>query len=682
MASISSLRHLVAMPNLRRLLGLVLLLGTYAPFHRLLDPRSTGLAGATTRRLADGVWSLGVWGSVLALGVGAALAVSVRSGPRRLFRPLTDGLKGVPLGWVAAAAAGVACALSASAALLLFGGLPTTVDEMVQLLHARALLAGEVALSLPAHPAAWMVQNSLMTPMGWASVYPPLHTVALAAGAALGSAWLVGPVATGATAGLTTLALGRLLPGRPVVVRIAAVATAVSPLVVLLGGTHLSHTVAAALAAATLWCATRAREGGWGWALATGAVVGGFVCARPWTGLVLSAALLVAVWGPEAARRGGRWAAVRAGALAVGGIPFALFLLGWNRALFGGPFTLGYAAAFGPAHGLGFHPDPWGNAYGPLEALAYTGADLVLLGSSLLETPWPALAVVGAGLLVAPGAWRGTAPLFAWALAGVAANAVYWHHGIHLGPRLLFETAPAWVALFVVAAAALTAPGAAGVSPARRTLAWGLAAAWAGALFLAPARALSNAGGGTAEARFPDPPATPALVFAHGSWSSRVAARLAAEGMRRDSVETALRRNDLCALDHFAKRRASGLPPGPQTLDFEPLPGPAPGLVQRFLSPGNAILVRPGATPSPDCLREARADAVGSVELEPLLWQAPPTPGSKVVVARDLGPEENRRVMDAYPGVTAFLLVASADGAPPRYLPYAEGMVRLWGAQR
>src|SRR5690606_30868882 len=59
----------------------------------------------------------------------------------------------------------------------------------------------------------------------------------------------------------------------------------------------------------------------------------------------------------------------------------------------------------------------------------------------------------------------------------------------------------------------------------------------------------------------------PSLVFVHGGWSARLAARLAATGMRLDSIETALRQNTTCAVQRFTDARERG---GAQpALDFD-----------------------------------------------------------------------------------------------------------------
>jgi hypothetical protein len=149
--------------------------------------------------------------------------------------------------------------------------------------------------------------------------------------------------------------------------------------------------------------------------------------------------------------------------------------------------------------------------------------------------------------------------------------------------------------------------------------------------------------------------------------------------MRRDSVETALRRNDLCAVERYARWRESEALGASPLLDLEPRPGRPPGLAPVTLSPGNEALVREGAPFDEICRREAASDRLGALELEPLIWQAPPLEGEALVVARDLGPTANEAVRAAFPGHRVFGALAGEGGAPTRVLPYAEMMRMLWG---
>jgi hypothetical protein len=661
---------------LHRVLGIGLLVLAYAPVYRLLDPAVSGPAGAATRSTADVAWSTGLLGTLIVVGLAfAATRLTPVGWLREKGMPLIRPLEGPSSAVFATATGLVAFCLSGSIAAGVFGTLPTSVDEMVQLLHAQALAAGRLALPTQGNEAAWAVQNGVFVPEGWVSIYPPLHTALLAIGLRLGAAWLVGPVLIGIATGLVTASLESLSDNKRAA-RLIGALLAVTPFWLLLGGTHLSHTSAAAAIGLVLWTAVRLANGGWGWAVALGAAIGMLVSIRPWTGLVLGPVLAVVAF--LSALHGERslvWVRGRLGLVLAGGAPFALVLFWWNNRLFGSPWTLGYSVAFGPAHGLGLGVDPWGNRYGFLEALAYTSADMVQLGAHLFESPLPALAFIGVALLAKP-LPRGSGLLIAWAAASIAANAVYWHHGIHMGPRMTFEAIPAWVGLVVLAGASLGAPGRPGAGRWREAAIWSLVLSLLGGAALAPSTVRSHriSSAGRSLAALPLTLQGPATVFVHGSWSSRITARLAARGMRRDSIETALRRNDICAVDQHARAQpGERAAPG---LAFEPLPGSPPNLSSRLLGPGNAVLVDPTMEPDSTCLREAGADRLGVVELEPLLWQAPPLPGARQTVVRDLGPARNAALLARWGG-TPYLYADVGEG--PRLLPYEEGMRLLWG---
>jgi hypothetical protein len=364
----------------------------------------------------------------------------------------------------------------------------------------------------------------------------------------------------------------------------------------------------------------------------------------------------------------------------VGGLPFAIWFGTVNARLFGDPATLGYSVAFGPSHGLGFHPDPWGNYYGLREALAYSGADLAQLGVHLLETPVSLVLVVAVWLLLTPRLPRGAGVVLGWALLPVVANAVYWHHGIHRGPRMLLEAAPAWAALAILALAqGTTRPSSRRTRGAVAALAL-LSLGWAATLGIPPRVASWTL---PPEEALPTPPTTPAVVFVHGSWASREVARLAARGMRRDSIETAIRRNDLCRV-HLATR---GTAPGTEVagleatrdpveaLDLAAVPGSPPGLHRVRLSPGNVVLLREPTRLPPSCRREARADTAGVTPLAPILARvAPWSPEEPVAWVRDLGPEANRALLAKMPGRVPWVWVGGEE-----LEDFESGMARIWG---
>ncbi|MDA0330205.1 MAG: glycosyltransferase family 39 protein [Gemmatimonadetes bacterium] len=668
----------------RRFIGALLLLAAFAPLHRLLDPGRSGPAGSATRAAAEAAWALGVSGTLIVMTFSwVCLRVVGSPSPWRASAArILERLEALSSTTFAIGVGILVTVLAASVAWFTFGGAPTSVDEMAQLLHASALASGRMGLPLPGTDAAWIIQNGIVTEAGWASIYPPAHTLLLAMGLRIGTAWLVGPVAIGAATALVILSAERVVGVG--VARVAGLLLAVSPFWILIGATHLSHSTAALGLALVLWTGLRAQGGGLSRWMAVGGAVGLAVATRPWIGLATSTAILAALVFPPASRSpepAPVWL-TRFVAVGAGGAPFAALLFLWNAHLFQSPGRLGYEAAFGPSHGLGFGSDPWGNLYGPLEALAYTGADLSQLGVRLLESPLPLVAVIGAVLV-----WRplreGVGVFGAWAGAAVLANAVYWHHGLHMGPRMLYESAPAWMVLFVAAATAVFGPttGQATAefrSTPRRLAAWSIVVTIVASLVLAPTT-VRQVARTQWRATVPQPPTPEALVFVHGSWPSRVAARLAASGMRRDSIETALRRNDVCAVDHHARWRLD--PAGASTeapLDFAPLPGSPVTLGSRVLSPGNIVRVAAGAPHDPTCIREARADRLGVLELELLAWQYPPTAGARLVVARDLGPAANVPVLLSFPRPAYVLVDPGADGVPI-LLEYAEGMELLWG---
>jgi hypothetical protein len=674
-------------PRLSRLLlGLALGVLSLLPVYRLLGGPETGLAGAAT---------VGMTGAYAAMMVSTFLLLLI---PVLLSSRLVPVAKADA--WVAsmrtllehpstpvlvAIAGSLAFLVSAGFARFALDGQPNLVDAMSQLVHARYIAAGHVGGAGSDFGAAWTMQQSLFTDNGWASQYPPGHILLLALGMKAGAAWVVGPLMLALTAMFTTLAAQRLVPGRIALARVAGLLVAVSPFMVAHAGAYMSHTTAAAFGAIAVYTAVRADEGDALWTLATGAALGMMFATRPLSGLVLGITILT--WLMVRKGKALAHATTRLVALAAGGLPFVLLVGWWNAHFFGSPFTFGYEAALGPAGGLGFGIDPWGNAYGLTQAVAYTSAELTSLSTFLLETPLPIVPLIAAWLIAGRRLDRGVALILAWAILPVIAQLGYWHHGLFMGPRMLNESAPAWIVLAVIAAADLVAKlparleSAPAYSPRVSGIAMSLLSLAAAAFVLAPMRldgyrqrplafeAASAAGG-------------PALVFVHGGWTSRLAMRLATMNMRLDSVETALRQNATCTVQAYADARESrtGQQSVPVTLDFERRATLLPASVE--ISPGNRIRVSPGENAlSGVCGREAGADRLGVLDVSPLLWRGdlPGIPGAGRMFVRDLGPDRNRALMAAHPERRAFVLMTPAPDAPPRLVEYDEAMKILWG---
>ncbi|MCI0432380.1 MAG: hypothetical protein L0271_01840 [Gemmatimonadetes bacterium] len=657
----------------RRSAGALLLgLGTL-PVFALLDAPSTGLAGQATAAAAatdaELMW-LGALLCVIPALIAAKLApaAALERRARRFGRVVARA----PVRVCALVAALLAFALTAAFNRFALHGQPALIDAMSQLLHARWIAAGSLAGADPELGGFVNLQQGLFTEHGWVSQYPPGFPFLLALGFITGGVGLVGPALAATTAWFTMLAADRLLPGRRAEARIGAGLLALSPFAIVQAGAYMSHAAAAAFGALAIWAAARTREGRRRSSFVAGAAIGALGATRPLTALAIGLVVVAMV------RRPARllW-------LACGIAPFALGIALYNAHFFGAPGTWGHTAALGPAAGPGFGIDPWGNAYGPLQAAAYTSAELTALSVFLFETPFPVVALIGLALLISRRVSPGERVIAAWALLPLAANLFYWHHGLFMGPRMLADAAPAWSLLAVLSAGSLlrAAPAVShGWSP-RVFLATAVGAALVAGLFwLGPARLASYRIPPSAAYEAARTVDGPALVFVHGGWTSRVAMRLAAAGMRLDSVETALRRNPTCGVEEWLGARERGdaqLAP----LDLEPRAESLPAVE---ISPGNRMRARPGDVLTAACAREVAADARGVIEVAALYWRGdlPGRNGAGTLFVRDLGPERNARLIRRFADRRAWFLLHQEPSAAPVLVPYAQGEALLWPEAR
>ena len=195
---------------------------------------------------SEALWRLGVSGSLIVVTLAwVAMRMQPATGTtgHATRRPWDAGRAPTSLRFatLTGALAGLGSGVLASRA---HGRVPTTVDEMAQLLHAAIVADGRLTLPTGDAAAALVLQNGVLSSEGWASIYPPLHTLLLAAGLTLGAAWLVGPVLTGIATGASTWTLERLM-GKDAG-RLTGLLLCVSPFWLLIGGSHLSHSSAAA----------------------------------------------------------------------------------------------------------------------------------------------------------------------------------------------------------------------------------------------------------------------------------------------------------------------------------------------------------------------------------------------------------------------------------------------------
>lgn len=634
----------------RRVVGLCLIVFVAVPVFLVLDP-----AGSATpldvpmRRAGSEHWAYtwgvttGLW-TLLAVGA-AALAGSLAGG--RLSGVLARIGRGIerPPAWSVAAFTGLLGAgLAAAVSLAVFEGRTLLNDASVQLVQARYFAAGELAGPALALPEFWTIQFMVQTAAGWVSQYPPAHALWLAAGIGLGGPWIAMALAMGMLGVFSALSFERLLPRRVAAARLGALLAVTSPMLLALAGAYMNHATVAAFAALALWLSLRAETGRAVWALAAGGAMGFMVTTRPVSGLLIGAAVTAGVWLTAPQREPGLhrpWLLRRFAWWALGGLPFAVGFGWFNARFFGSPLTLGYTAAAGPSHGLGFHVDPWGRVYGFTQALGYTSTELISLGRELLGTVLPVGVLVGLFLLLARRLDRGERILAAWALLPILASALYWHHDLVFGPRMLGEAVPAWCALVVLSTIGLARVARRGwLSDAVAVLVliaigYGLAAGGRERIVRLGSRAAP-----VPEVAEPGP----SLVFVHESWQDRIGARLAARPMRLDSVRALLNRYSPCRLE------------------------------------GALVGAQRPEEVEDRCRREAASDRLRWLGLTDYLWRGdlPGLGSSGVLWARDLGPEANARLIEAYPARTPLFVLPDGQG-DGQIVPYETGVNALWG---
>jgi hypothetical protein len=673
-----------------RAAGAILLALVLLPAYRLLDTPDAGAFPRGSLAAADLSRTLLLVGTFIEIAVG--VVISRLLDPAAIERATAragEKLTGIPILWFAAGLGVITTVLTLVFSLVVLEGKPNLIDSMVQLTHARFIAAGQLSGPADEFLEFWHLPNSLVTENGWVSQYPPGYLIFLAAGLRLGIVQVIGPLFAGLTVFFTALAGERLLRDDRATARVGAIMLCLSPFLIGLAGAFMNHVGAAAFASAAIYFGVRSRDDdSLAWAAAAGAAVGVVFSIRPLSGMVV--ALVVAVvWVAKASSAPASSVArfLQRTVAALAGIAPILALVGaYNQHFFGSPLRFGYVASQGPLVGPGFHRDPTGAMYGPVQALAYTSSDLVTFSLYLLETPLPAVLIAGLFLVLA-NRFGGGVPIIAfWALLPLVANALYWHHGMFMGPRMLNEFAAPWTLLLAVAAVGLvrliptdTLWG--NYSP-RAALTLTLALSWiAGIVYLGPQRLASYGGGWMQSSRIvvaPDP--RPSLVFVHGAWTGRVASRLLARGMRLDSLEASLRQNTTCDSDRYARWYSSDAAqrgPAPP-LDFSIVPRDPPPLMR--IAEEDEIRVRPGVQLTPECLREVASDTLGIVDVGPLLWQGD-LPGLEAkgrMFVRDMGPEANARLIRKYPDRVPLMLLRLRDDQPPTLVPYQDGIKALW----
>ncbi|HEX6627206.1 MAG TPA: glycosyltransferase family 39 protein [Gemmatimonadaceae bacterium] len=673
-----------------RITGAALLLLVAIPFYRLAAGNDSDRIAGDVVDAANVTRTLLLLGTFIALTVGVVASKILGSGKlERAVGSVGRWLGSIPGPLYAASLAVLAAAFCLLFSVVTLEGKPNLIDAMVQLTQARYVAAGKLAGPVNAFAEFWHLPNSLATPNGWVAQYPPGHIALLAVGMMIGTPVIVGPVLAGVTVFFTALTSDRLFPDDRTTARLGALMLALSPFLLGLAGAFMNHVAAAAFISIAVYAALRrAQAGNFAWTILAGAAVGAAFTIRPLTAVV--AALVVAaiwiIWYRGSLRESLMSLFVNTAGAVVGVAPFIVAMAAYNQHFFGNPFRFGYTALVGPLVRPGFHRDPSGHVYGVLQALEYTSSDLTLLSMYLLETPLPACAVVAFFLIFARRLSPGAKVVAFWALAPVIANALYWHHGFFMGPRMLNEWTPAWVLLTAVAAVGLVKSIPAnlellGYVP-RAGVAIAFLLAWlTGVLYLGPQRLARYGGSYLESSRMRVPPVSaPALIFVHGGWSTRIAMRLTAHGMRGDSVEAAFALNPTCDVQAFADWYASN--PRDESaaprLNFDFASTQRPQKLE--VAKGDEIRYYQGVPFGRRCQYQVASDTLGIIDIAPLEWQndLPGLGEHGAMIVRDMGPRENAKLIAQYRDRVPMILMRREKEGRPELVAYDTGVRILW----
>ncbi len=610
-----------------------------------------------------GAWQTWGWGSAVAgLIVVLVLAFSQGRVPAALPR-LWNGVMSIPTPVFLGAMAGVLALLTVLCSLFVFDGNPRNVDGFAQLFQARTFLAGRLWNPPPSPLASFGTLQMILGPDKWLSQYPPGQSLVLAAGLLAGRWWLLDPVLAVIFV-LSTYRVARWCADESVA-RLTLLLLCVSPFVIAVAGSEMSHLAAATLGMGAAALAIMATERAV-YALGSGVLLGLMTSFRPLDAVAATvpAGLILLAWAPRRARA--------IAAATVGGSLGAVPILWFNALTNGSPTTFGYTALWGPQHSLGFHPVPWGVPLTFARAIARSGMDLHQLNAYLLDGTLPVLLVVAAGFVAGRARLqaRDTIPLVA-VLSLVSLLFFYWHRDVFYGPRFLYSVV-AWFVILLARALILLRrswPAEDGRGP-------GLTAAFAllvsiafGLVATTPTRLRAYRDSTPIFALHPDRDAARAgihraVVMIPDGWGSRLIARMWQADVPVRVSSRLYGAIDACTLEETlrsAERDSTAHRRLGATLDSLAALK-RPGIRAGVTEDANLRLPRDVTLP-PACLEEINVDRRGYYSYAPYLWLNNANLDGDIVWARDLGPG-NDALFSRYAGRRFYRYVPGTDHHP------------------
>ena len=459
----------------------------------------------------------------------------------------------------ALAACAVTSVLCLAAGWMAYRFRPVSGDEVAQLWQATLLAQGHLAARATAHPVFFSTSITAQANGLWFTQFPVGGAAALAVGMLVGAPWIVNPLLTGCTA-VALHAFVRVVESERIARRATAV-FALSPFVLLMGGSQMNHAVVllgitTALAALARWAVASDARGAAKWACLIGAALGVAATSRPYDATLAAVPIgvfqLFAVKGNRMLARSLAWQ------LLGGALPVALLLLA-NQATTGAPLLFGYDLLNGPLHRPGFHATPTMGNHTPLRGLRMASSYLMRLDTALLAWPVPANWLMIATLLLGRRASRWDVLLLGLLGALLAGYAAYWAESYFAGPRFLYSAMPAFVVLIARFPDALSSRvrGATAKRAVALLVPLWLTFAWA----LPPNRAHGYGVRTVLRLNAEKPPAATiiadgarvarlrnALVFVRDGWHAALAARLRGAGLRPLPAEQIAATADACTM--------------------------------------------------------------------------------------------------------------------------------------
>ncbi|MBC7897462.1 MAG: hypothetical protein H7066_18735 [Cytophagaceae bacterium] len=618
-------------------------------------------------------------GSLIAIGGGIVLAILTRrwSPGSTGFPKFAERCLSAPrhTGGVLALAAFVIYAVVAHAA---FSGVPLHLDELAQVIQARIFASGRLFLDAGTYPEFRSALHLLDEGGRSYSQFPPGGPLLLVPGVWLGMTWIVGPLAGAASVALFW-GIVRRSEANAVVALSAAILFALTPMVVFMSASHMNHAGAMLFALLATWLLCRIDESRW-FALLAGLALGFLATIRPVDALAF--ALPAGAWlGWRFVGDRSRWNELLASGVGVA-VPLAA-LVWYNTQTTGSATLFAYEALWGPAHGLGFHSAPWGEAHTPARGLELLSLYFLRLQTYLFETPTPSIIAALFGLWM----WRRWSDIaLYWLVSGsllIGLYFAYWHDGFYLGPRFIYLLVPLLVLLSIHGVRLLGSRLPASSMGGRAF--WGtVATAVTMAVFVnAPARFAQYRSGLALMRQDPTAPAREAgvrgaLILVRESWGAQLVPRLWALGVSRPLTEALYRLTDTCVLDtQVTVLERAGTRGDDAMRALLPVMRDSARVARSQRSPDESERVLAGHAYSALCERRLLEDRAGFTIFLPLLARS----WGENVYARDLHARDSVLVRQ-HPGRPVYLLRTDAAGTRLVLEPVAMDSLRAeWAAQ-